>query len=67
MTKDQVKVGMQVVVNKLPGTIIYTVKELHGFMAVLTYQSGDEVLKGSDGIDISCLMKPSKEQLANQN
>jgi hypothetical protein len=54
MKKEQVKVGMKVVVNDLPDATVYTVAEVEGFNAKLTYECGEQTLSGG-WLDVSCL------------
>ena len=64
MNKSKVKVGMTVVVNELLDTQHYTVAELNGYNARLTYKVGDRVVGGGT-LDVSSLRKPTKRQLAS--
>jgi hypothetical protein len=65
MKRNEVTVGMKVAVNDLPTGMVYTVKAVDGFIANLTYKAADGRILQGNGIDISCLQKPTKAQLAN--
>ena len=59
-----VKVGDQVVVNDLPDTQVYRVKEVRGHMVGLTYTvQGEDAETG--WVDVTMIRKPTKKQLAN--
>jgi hypothetical protein len=57
MQKDEVKVGMEVVVNNLPDATVYTVNKLDGWNAHLTYKVAGRTLSGG-WLDVSMLQKP---------
>ena len=63
MKNTDVKVGMEVVVNKLTDTQIYKVSRLEGFVVGLTYMSEKGILCNGGDMDTSVLMKPSRAQL----
>jgi hypothetical protein len=66
MKANEVKVGMKVAVNDLPTGQVYTVSAIHGLIVNLTYKAiNGRVMQGGTGIDVSCLRKPTKAQLAN--
>ena len=65
MKREQVKPGMQVAVNNLPAGTIYKVEEVSGFDARLSYRSGSWKKVSGGWLDVSCLRKPTKKQLAN--
>jgi hypothetical protein len=58
MDRKKVKVGMRVVVNDEPDATVYTVAEVEGFNAKLTYEIGGTTYSGG-WLDVSCL-KPSR-------
>lgn len=66
MKSHEVKLGMNVVVNKLPDTTIYKVKEIDGRGVRLVYKTekGKEVGSGN-WVDCSILMRPTVKQLEN--
>ena len=49
MKIQQFEVGMKVVVNDLPDATVYTVAEIEGFNAKLTYECGGRTLSGGLG------------------
>jgi len=61
MKIKEIAIGMNVVVNDLPDTVIYTVSDLVGRRAKLTYKSKDQTLNAG-WLDVSCLMKPTQNQ-----
>lgn len=65
MKLNEVKAGMLVAVNDSPTGMVYDVDSVDGFVAKLSYKAANgRKLNGSrDGIDISCLRKPTAAQL----
>lgn len=64
MNLKDVSVDDLVVVNDIEDTIVYTVDELKGFMAKLSYESGYNRVNGGY-LDVSMLRKPTRKQREN--
>jgi hypothetical protein len=61
MKKQNIAIGMDVVVNDLPDAVVYTVSDLVDRQAKLTYKSKDQTLSAGR-IAVGCLMKPKSYQ-----
>lgn len=57
-----VKVGLKVVVNDLPDTVVYTIKQVHGFTVELVYTVKGVTIDGG-WIDYGSLLVPTEEQM----
>jgi len=64
LKKSQVKIGMTVAVNSTNAATLYTVAELDGWNARLTYKVGKRTVGGGT-IHVSCLRHPTLAQLRN--
>jgi hypothetical protein len=60
--RENLTIGMQVVVNNEPDATVYTIAELEGFNAKLTYECAGKTLSGG-WTDTSLLLKPTAAQL----
>jgi hypothetical protein len=63
--REDLKVGMNVVVNDLPDTYVYSIEEINGFNVTLSYMAGEQKVGGGT-VDYSLLYLPTVEQLENQ-
>ena len=67
MKQNQVTVGMQVVVNDLPDTTIYTVKSIDSFIVELVYYTSDGTEYNGGQVDVSMIKKPTQKQLKGKS
>lgn len=63
MKIKEAKAGMAVAVNDLPDGQIYRIKSVAGFNVKLVYAGADGLERDGGTLDVSCVKKPSKEQL----
>lgn len=65
MKLKDIKPGMQVAINDLPDTQVYTVNRIDGNLVTLEYPTREHGISSGGGCDYRLLSLPSHEQYRN--